>query len=568
MTPQNRDVRIVHPERLELELARSLRRLEEDAVVRRIWEHDWTVWKPVDQEITNRLGWLASPATAEKDIPDLEAFAASVRGMGLTRAVVLGMGGSSLAPEVYARLFKGGPDSLDLEVLDTTEPETVAAAAGRLPVGDTLFIVSSKSGTTAEMLALFSFFYDRARMALGASHAGGRFIAITDPGTPLETLARERRFRRVFQGQPDIGGRFSALSAFGLVPAALHGIDLRRLLAPARAMADACRLERVQENPGAFLGAVMGTAALGGMDKLTLLLPARLRRLAAWLEQLIAESTGKEGRGIVPVVEDRPGPAGSYGKDRLFVEIGSSEAAALKPGSRASEGPGSPLVRLSLDDPYDLGGHFFLWEFATAVAAHILKINAFDQPDVESAKKSTREVLAAAGGAPGTAPEEDRRPFTGGVRISPSDGSESPKDVLTRFLAGRREGDYIALLAFLPRSAAVEEMLSGLAAGLRIQTGFPVTVGFGPGYLHSTGQLHKGDGNRGLFLMLVAADLPELAIPEVPGAARPAQDFGGLFQAQARGDALALAGKGRRILTFELSSPVQTGLASLSSFLE
>ena len=522
-----------------------------------------------DQEITNRLGWLASPAAAEKDIPDLEAFAASVRGLGLTRAVVLGMGGSSLAPEVYARLFEGRPDFLDLEVLDTTEPGTVASAAGRFPVGDTLFIVSSKSGTTGEMLALFSFFYDRARMALGPGHAGGRFIAITDPGTPLETLARERRFRRVFQGQPDIGGRFSALSAFGLVPAVLHGIDLPRLLAPARAMADACRLERVRENPGAFLGAVMGTAANKGVDKLTLLLPRRLRPLAGWLEQLLAESTGKEGRGIVPVIEDRPGPAGSYGADRLFVEIGLPEAAGPGAGVVASEGPGSPLVRVELDEPYDLAGHFFLWEFATAVAAHIMKINAFDQPDVESAKKRTREVLASAMAARGAAPEENERPpFTGGLSIAPPGSAESPRTVLTHFLAGRREGDYIALLAFLPRSGAVEEMLSGLAAGLRFQTGLPVTVGFGPRYLHSTGQLHKGDGNRGLFVILAAADLSELAIPEVKGVVRPAPDFGALFRAQARGDALALAEKGRRVLTLELSSPVETGLASLSSFLE
>jgi glucose-6-phosphate isomerase len=568
MIPQNRDVRIVNPERLEPGLARGLRGLDETAIVRRIWEHDGTVWKAEDREISNRLGWLSSPATALESVPDLEAFSASVRGQGLTRAVVLGMGGSSLAPEVYARLFDAGPGSLDVDVLDTTEPKTVAAATGKFPVGNTLFIVSSKSGTTAEMLALFSFFYDRARMELGTSHAGGRFVAITDPGTPLEALARERRFRRVFHGQPDIGGRFSALSAFGLVPAALHGIDLRRLLVPARAMAEACRLERAAENPGAFLGTILGTAALQGLDKLTFLLPSRLRPLGGWLEQLIAESTGKEGRGIVPVIEDRPGSAASYGRDRLFVDVGLRETAAPKPDVQASEGSGPPRIRIALDNAYDLAGHFFLWEFATAVAAHVMAINAFDQPDVESAKKRTREVLASARGGQGVAWEEDRSPFTGGLRIVLPGRSENPRTVLTDFLALRHVGDYIALLAFLPRGAAVEEMLSGLAASLRIQTGLPVTVGFGPRYLHSTGQLHKGDGNRGLFLMLVAAGLPELAIPEVPGVARPAPEFGSLFRAQARGDALALAEKGRRVLTFELSSPVQTGLASLSSFLE
>ncbi|MGE5740595.1 MAG: transaldolase, partial [Candidatus Aminicenantes bacterium RBG_16_66_30] len=316
-------------------------------------------------------------------------------------------------------------------------------------------------------------------------------------------------------------------------------------------------------------GAILGAAALEGMDKVTLLLPRRLRPFAAWLEQLIAESTGKEGRGIVPVIEDRPGPASSYGRDRLFVEIGPADSAVPKPRLDAPEGPASPGVRLLLDDPHDLGGHFFLWEFATAVAAHILKINAFDQPDVESAKARTREVLASAGVTRGAvAGAKGRSRSSEGLGISTSDPSGDPRAALTHFLAGRREGDYIALLAFLPPTAAIEEMLSGLAAGLRIQTGLPVTVGFGPRYLHSTGQLHKGDGNKGLFLMLVAADLPDIAIPAVSGAAPPAPDFGSLFRAQAKGDAQALAEKGRRVLTLELSHPVQTGLASLSSFLE
>ena len=568
MTTPNPGLRIVDPERLEPELSRGLRSLEEAEVVRRIWERDGTVWKPTDREISNRLGWLSSPSAAEGIIPDLEAFAASVRGLGLTRAVVLGMGGSSLAPEVYARIFGPEAGSLELDVLDTTEPGTVAAAAARFAVDKTLFVVSSKSGTTAEVLALFSVFYDRARMELGTRHAGSRFVAVTDPGTPLEILAHERRFRRVFNGQPDIGGRFSALSVFGLLPAALKSIDLRRLLASARDMSASCRLAKASENPGALLGTILGTAAIKGMDKLILLMPLRFRPLASWLEQLIAESTGKEGRGIVPVVEDRPGFAESYGRDRLFVEIGPPEASAPKQVIRAPEGSGSPLVRLAFDDPYGLAGQFFLWEFATAVAAHFMKINPFDQPDVESTKKRTREVLAFAGGGRGMAPGAEPPSFAGGLRIDGADRTEDPRDAVTRFLSGRREGDYLAILAYLPRTAKVEGLLSGLASGLRFETGLPATVGFGPRYLHSTGQLHKGDGNRGLFLMLVATDLPEVGIPEVPGVTRPAPDLGGLFRAQAKGDALALSEKGRRVLTVELSSPVETGIASLSSFLE
>lgn len=567
MDLDSRDIHLVNPQSLEAPLRQGLAVLTKDRVVRRIWERDWTVWKPEDREISDRLGWLAAPEAAVETVPDLEIFAASLRGLGLTRAVVLGMGGSSLAPDVFARLFKPGPGALALEVLDTTEPGSVAAAAARLPADKTLFVVSSKSGTTSEMLALFSFFYDRAVRELGAGHAGGRFVAVTDPGTPLEALARERHFRRVVHGRPDIGGRFSALSAFGLLPAALAGVDLHRLLAPARDMAQACRIEEPGNNPGARLGAILGTAAAAGRDKLTFLMPPRLRPLAGWLEQLIAESTGKEGRGIVPVVEDRPGPAGSYGPDRIFVEIGAVESPEGGTGGTGPEGSASPLIRLPFEDVYDLAGHFYLWEFATAVAGRYLGINPFDQPDVESAKARTREVLSSAGG--GAVPgETSRRPFQGGLRAAAPDIEGDVKAAWTRFLAGHGDRDYLAVLAFLPRRPAIEAMLSGLAASVRLKTGLPVTVGFGPRYLHSTGQLHKGDGNRGLFLMLVEAATEKLAVPEVAGVARPAADFGALFRAQAQGDALTLAGKGRRVLGLELSSPVETGIASLLSFLE
>ncbi len=559
------DIELADPGALAPELDRSLRKLAEDEVVRRIWDRDRTVWKPGIKETADRLGWLDSPATAGRILPDLQAFAASIHGQGLTRAVVLGMGGSSLAPEVFARILPTPPGGLDLEILDTTEPETVAAAGARFDPRETLFIVSSKSGTTAEVMALLAYFYDRARGALGAGHAGRRFVAITDPGTPLETLARDLGFRSVFPGQPDIGGRFSALSVFGLLPAALKGLDLERLLAPAQAVSQACRLENIEENPGALLGAVLGTAALKGLDKVTFSLSERLKPLAGWLEQLVAESTGKEGRGIVPVLEDGPGPADVYGRDRLFVEIGPAEGPVSKTGGSALGRSASPLIRLALGDPYDLAGQFFLWEFATAIAGHLLGIDPFDQPDVESTKRKTREILAAAGKAGDAA--AGRGPFRGGLRLARPDPSESPEAALDRLLGGRRPGDYLALLAFLPGSPAVAGLLSRLAAGLRVKTGLPVTVGFGPRYLHSTGQLHKGDGNRGLFIMLVAAGLPEVRIPAVPAIPRPAGDLGGLFRAQAEGDALALAEKGRRVLEIELSRPLETGFASLSSFL-
>jgi glucose-6-phosphate isomerase len=562
MDMRTAELGIVNAELLGPELEGRLRDLDVRAVVRRVWNRDGTLWKTEDREISNRLGWLSSPAAAAKLLPDLRAFEASIRGLGLKRAVVLGMGGSSLAPEVYAQLFGLEPGALDLEVLDTTEPESVAAAAGRLAADKTLFIVSSKSGTTAEVAALLAFFYDRAVRKLGAERAGDHFVAITDPGTPLEALARERGFRRTFLGQPDVGGRFSALTVFGLLPAALAGIDLDRLLRPAREMAKACRVERAAENPGAWLGAVLGAAALQGRDKLSLLLPRRLKPLAGWLEQLIAESTGKEGRGLVPVLEDRPGPAESYGADRLFVEIGVAGGSASRSAVRAPKGLTAPLVRLGFDDPYEVARHFFLWEFATAVAGHLLGINPFDQPDVESTKKKTKEILAA--GSP-EGPASGR--FSGGLRVVGAGRPEDPAVAGPRFLRDARDGAYLAILAFLPKRRAIEDLLSGLAANLRLKTGLPATVGFGPRYLHSTGQLHKGDGNTGLFLMLVPASLKEVAIPDVPGIARPAESFSALFRAQARGDAMALREKGRRVLMIELENPLEASLGRLASLL-
>ncbi|HOW84693.1 MAG TPA: hypothetical protein P5119_04975 [Candidatus Aminicenantes bacterium] len=541
----------------------ALAALDRDRAVRRIWDRDWTVWKEEDREISNRLGWLDAPATARADAPDLQSFAASVRGVGFRRAVVLGMGGSSLAPEVFARLFRTAPGALEIEVLDTTEPGAVAAAGARLDPGTTLFLISSKSGTTAEAAALLSYFYDRARAVLGSGHAGGRFAAVTDPGTPLEALARDLGFRRVFHGRPDIGGRFSALSAFGLVPAALKGLDIDRLLAPARAMAEACRVLSAADNPGARLGAFLGAAAMAGRDKLVLALPPRLRPLGAWLEQLVAESTGKEGRGILPVIEDKPGTGG--GPDRLLVEIGPAAGPSPRPARPGSDGPAAPSVRIAFEDPYDLAGHFFLWEFATAVAGRLMGINPFDQPDVESTKKKTRELLSR----PAIAGPSGPGLGTGAaaLRVVRPGRADKPEDALASFLAGRREGDYLAVLAFLPQRPSVDGLVAALAAGLRLKTGLPVTVGTGPRYLHSTGQLHKGDGNRGLFLILAASGLPATPIPAVPGIVRPAADFGALFAAQAEGDALALTEKGRRILMFEIGGPVEPALAALSSIL-
>lgn len=561
MDYDSRHLRIFNSERFGRKLAAGLERLDRQNVIPRIWSRDWTVWKPDDVEISNRLGWLDSPTASEKDIPRMEAFAATLPQEGFTRAVVLGMGGSSLAPEVFARVFPRKEGHLALDVLDTTEPGTVRDFAAGLDLERTLFLVSSKSGTTAELVSLFCYFFDSARRALGEDRAGKRFAAVTDRGTALDDLARKLRFRATFHGSSDVGGRFSALTAFGLLPAALKGVDLRRLLAAGRAAAADCRIADPGLNPGALLGSLMGTAAEEGMNKLTLFMPPALAPLAAWLEQLVAESTGKEGRGIVPVPERSVRAPESYGNDRLFVRI-QTDGADLGPDVLALIGSGAPLVKLDLPDAYGLAGHFFLWEFATAVAGHLLGINPFDQPDVETTKKRTKEILAS----PATGPAGGRKKsalVSGPLKISMSGEPDTPPEALGRFLRSAQKGDYLAVLAFLPPRPEVALLLEGLADRLRDKGGLPVTLGFGPRYLHSTGQLHKGDGGSGHFLQLAPASWPDVLIPEVAGVKRPATSFGELFSAQSRGDRQALRDKGRRVLRIEIDGPVEAGISEI-----
>ena len=565
MDYDGRHLRIFNSERLGRKLAAGLERLGREKVISRIWSRDHTVWKPDDVEISNRLGWLDAPSASEKDVPAMGSFAAEARQEGFTRAVVLGMGGSSLAPEVFGRVFPKGEGHLDLDVLDTTEPGTVKDFAAGLDLERTLFLVSSKSGTTAELVSLFCYFFDSARQALGEDRAGKRFAAVTDPGTALDELARKLRFRAVFHGRPDVGGRFSALTAFGLLPAALKGLDLQRLLAAGSAAAADCRIADPGLNPGALLGSLMGIAAEEGMNKLTLIMPPDLAPLASWLEQLVAESTGKEGRGIVPVPERSVRPPGSYGNDRLFVRV---EKGGAEPGPDvlALIGSGAPLVKLGLPDAYGLGGHIYLWEFATAVAGHLLGINPFDQPDVETTKKRTKEILAG----PSTGRTADRQEpalTSGPLRIRTSSKTGSPADALGGFLGSARKGDYLAVLAFVPPNTEVGRLLEGLAGRLRDKSGLPVTLGFGPRYLHSTGQLHKGDGGAGIFLQLASASFPDVPIPEIEGVKRPAKSFGELFSAQSRGDERALRDKGRRVLRIEIDGPVEAGISALVTLL-
>ncbi len=527
------------------EIDRTLEALASDGVVARIHRLDGTVWRGDPGEIAARLGWLRAPEAMAAEAPRLLDRAAGLRDGGIQSILLLGMGGSSLAPEVFGTVFPAGGSGPELEILDSTAPDEVRRAEAGHDPATTIFIVSSKSGTTVETNAFLNYFYDRAAARLGTAEAGRRFIAVTDPGTPLERLAGRLGFRAVFAGDPSIGGRFSALSPFGLVPAAVAGFDVIRLLDGARKTARACELMETRENPGARLGTILGVLAAADRDKLTLLASPKLAPVADWLEQLVAESTGKEGRGILPVCETGWNPAAAPAPDRLYVIIDEAGGESLA-GVRAALGAnGAPLLDMTLPDPAALGGFFYLWEMATAVAGRVMGVNPFDQPDVEATKKKTREILAAAREASGSMPGSaapGRPAGDGGIAAA------------AEFLrAGAGTADYIALQAFLDPNVANRSALESLRATLRDRTGRAVTSGFGPRFLHSTGQLHKGDAGRGLFLQLTAPPRHDAPLPDLPESPAPASSFGTLLEAQARGDRLALVEKGRRVHHLRLS---------------
>lgn len=491
--------------------AERLTELDRDDVVARVFSGDHTLWKQDPTEISDRLGWIPVLDTMQAQADELTAFARGVASEGYNTAVLLGMGGSSLAPEVLHATFGTMPGMLDLKVLDTTVPSQIRDVERGLDFEKTLFIVASKSGGTIETLSHFAYFWDKIP-------DGAHFIAITDPGTSLEALANERGFRRVFANRPDIGGRYSALSYFGLVPAALIGVDLRKLLAQAFDMRDASGAATpAATNPGGWLGAVMGEAALHGRDKLTLVMPPELATLGYWIEQLIAESTGKGGRGILPIEGEPLGPPRVYGTDRLFAGIGAN--GQLDELADA----GQPVVRLGYSDPYQLGAEFFRWELATAVAGHVLHINPFDQPNVQEAKDATARILASGGGA------------------------QLQLRTLDDILAAIVPGDYIAITAYLNRNAPNFDALQSARVALRDRFRVATTVGFGPRYLHSTGQFHKGGPNSGVFIQVVDDSESELPIPGKP------YGFAQLNRAQALGDLTSLQAHGRRVTRVSLA---------------
>jgi glucose-6-phosphate isomerase len=519
------------------------------ALADRVWQRDPDFWKPGDAKaaavIKNRLGWLTVPELMQGRVGEMNAFVDGLRRDGIRQVVVMGMGGSSLCPIVLAMTFGRRDGYPDLQVLDSTSPETVRTVESHLTLETTLFIESSKSGTTLEPRCFGEYFWAKLCESMGVMKAAQHFACITDPGTPLEIQGRERGYRSVFINPPDIGGRYSALSYFGLVPGACAGVDISELLSRAIAMSRNCSSgsSTGNTNPGAALGVALAHGALGaGRDKITFVTSAGIAGMGLWLEQLIAESTGKEGKGLIPISGEPLLAPRAYGNDRHFVALTLAGDTANDAKLAALEQAGHLVTRISLSDELDIGAEFYRWEFATAVAGALLGINSFDEPNVQESKDNTNRILAEHAQASAT------------DYVAPDDAA-----AVEALLKKVQPGDYIDFAAFIAvkqnRDGLITESRRALCEALRVAT----TAGFGPRFLHSTGQLHKGGPNTGVFIQFVIPDGGEtLPIPGQPF------DFGTLIRAQALGDLQSLRAHGRRALGVKLAPDVDSGLATFA----
>jgi len=532
--------------------------------VARLWERDASLWTGTDE--SNWLGWLTIVDEQLAHLEVLKKTAVDVKKARFKHALLLGMGGSSLCPEVLRMTFgkiKGFPE---LHVLDSTDPAQIKAIEAKVDLRSTICIVSSKSGSTLEPNIYKQYFFERIKAKVGEKEAGNRFIAITDPGSKMQQVAEADKFRKIFFGVPSIGGRFSALSNFGMVPAAVMGLDVAKFLPNAKEMVRACGATSAADvNPGVILGAILGVAANQGRDKLTIITSPGIFDLGAWLEQLIAESTGKVGKGIIPVDRERLAKPAGYGNDRVFayLRLASKPNKAQDAAVEALEKAGHPVVRITLPNIYNLGQEFFRWEIATAVAGSIIGINAFNQPDVEASKIETRK-LTTQYEATGSLPPEVPFFEASGIRLYADEKNVAAvhgpnlADVLRAHISRLGAGDYFAVLGYITMNVENEKGLQGLRHAVRDKKKVATVLGFGPRFLHSTGQAYKGGPNSGVFLQITcdgASDLP------VPG---QKYTFGIVKAAQARGDFAVLSERGRRALRVHLGKNLKAGLATLS----
>ena len=524
-------------------------RLLHDRIVQRIWDRDVAAWGATQgsadaRSISTRLGWLDAPAGMSKDLDRVRQLGATAAAEGVQAVYLLGMGGSSLCAEVLRSVYGIAPGHPELFVLDTTDERTITTAASRMDPSRTWFLVASKSGGTVEVASMERYFWARVSDALGAARAGRQFVAITDPGTALEQLARTRGYRDVFLNPADIGGRFSAVSLFGLVPASLIGAPVADFLAGAEAMAEGCR-QNNHANAGLELGAFIAAAALDGRDKLTIVLPPSLASLGLWIEQLVAESTGKHGKGSLPVVDEPLGSADVYGNDRAFVAIATDRDAPDADVLHALDAAGHPVLRLTTRVD-GLGSEFFRWEFATAVAGAALGINPFDEPNVAEAKEKTKALLGAhaeRGALPHATPVAEADSY---AVYSGTFKGASPAAVVRAAIDSLKPGDYVAFLSYLPGDTGVHSAVDDIRRAIRSRTRAATTFGVGPRYLHSTGQYHKGGPNAVLAFVITADDETQTAVPEA------GYSFSVLKRAQALGDMQTLEAHDRRAVRIHM----------------
>src|SRR3954468_11390033 len=537
--------------------------------MKRLWNRDASLWTGDDE--SKWLGWLdiVEEQTAQQE--QLQKISKEVHTRGFQYVLLLGMGGSSLGPEVLRMTFGRIPGAPVMQVLDSTDPAQVKAFERQIDVEKTLFIVSSKSGSTLEPNIFKQYFFERTRQAVGAVKVGSHFIAITDPGSKMQQVAEADRFLHIFFGRPSIGGRYSALSNFGMVPAAVMGIDTKLFLTRASAMVQACGpTAAVGDNPGAALGMILGTAAVNGRDKVTIITSPGISDLGAWLEQLIAESTGKIGKGIIPVDREHLSSPEAYGHDRVFAYIRLENGIDSEQEAKvaAIERTGQPVVRITMPDIYDLGAEYFRWEIATAIAGSLIGINPFNQPDVEASKVATRSLTSEYEKTGSLPPEkpilEDR-----GVKLftDEKNAADLAKAASEKSLAGYLKahlnrihaGDYFAVLGYIQMNAEHEQSLQTLRHAVRDNKHVATCLGFGPRFLHSTGQAYKGGPNSGVFLQITCDDAVELPVPGQK------YTFGVVKGAQARGDFQVLAERGRRALRVHLGKDLKSGLATLQA---
>jgi glucose-6-phosphate isomerase len=548
---------------------KSLEKMQNENIVSRIWDLDYTVWKNKPDEISNRLGWLRSADAMVEVKGEINHFVDQVRAEGFTHALLLGMGGSSLAPEVFRQTFGVKNGYLDLSVLDSTDPGAIANQEKSLDMTKTLFIVSTKSGGTVETVSLMKYFYNRATEIIGKENVGKHFIAITDPESGLASMAKSLDFRKIFLNDPDIGGRYSALSFFGIVPAALIGVEIKQILDYAINMANACKSNDPENNPGVWLGSIMGELAKIGKEKITFIISPEIKYLGAWLEQLIAESTGKQGLGILPVDGEELLDPEYYSNDRIFVQIQYGDHSEQFPKIKKLEEIDFPVLEFKIENLHEIGAEFFRWEFATIIASQIFGINPFDQPNVESAKVLARNMVSGYQ-EKGILPKLNYNLELNSIKILADIEAKSIQECFTKFLYSKNVVEnnsgriaYVSIQAYLTPSEKANDLLQQIRTKIQTQWKVATTIGFGPRFLHSTGQLHKGDSGNGMFIQFKAKSKNDLQIPDKAGSKDSSISFGTLISAQALGDRQALLDESRKVLLIDLGLDYENGLSEI-----